>query len=250
MQVASGEAWGRRILNTQLASWAELRHDTILYNKQSYTSGFSCEFPDAAVDPYPEFYAALARFAAHGGGLSQLLTGTAVDASWLQSVNDYFARLASSAAMLGSIADTQAMHAALSAEQLAFVNDAVVVKRVSAGCTSVDEGSGWYPKLYFSSADVLALAPTIADVHTQPTDLSGNDLGRILHVATGLPRLMVVTLDGCGGARAYVGVAASYYEQITEDWKRLTDADWKQTLMQDASPPPAPAWMNDLLEQP
>ena len=40
-------------LNTQLASWAELRHDTILYAKQSYTGGVTCEFPDAYVDPYP-----------------------------------------------------------------------------------------------------------------------------------------------------------------------------------------------------
>src|SRR6185436_642162 len=29
--VARGAAWGRRVLNTQLASWAELRRDTILY---------------------------------------------------------------------------------------------------------------------------------------------------------------------------------------------------------------------------
>ena len=46
---------GRRVLNTQLASWAELRHDTILYAKQSYTGGVACEFPDAYVDPYPAF---------------------------------------------------------------------------------------------------------------------------------------------------------------------------------------------------
>ena len=34
--VARTEAWGRRLLNTQLASWAQLRHDTILYAKQVY----------------------------------------------------------------------------------------------------------------------------------------------------------------------------------------------------------------------
>ncbi|MET0286830.1 MAG: DUF3160 domain-containing protein, partial [Polyangiales bacterium] len=52
--VASTDAWQRRMLNTQLASWAELRHDTILYVKQSYTTGAECEFPDGHVDPYPE----------------------------------------------------------------------------------------------------------------------------------------------------------------------------------------------------
>ncbi|HTU60740.1 MAG TPA: DUF3160 domain-containing protein, partial [Polyangiales bacterium] len=49
--VIATEAWGRRILNTQLTSWAQLRHDTLLYAKQSYTSAAVCEFPDAAVDP-------------------------------------------------------------------------------------------------------------------------------------------------------------------------------------------------------
>src|SRR5204863_8697310 len=33
--VATTEAWGRRVLNTQPASWAELRHATLLYAKQS-----------------------------------------------------------------------------------------------------------------------------------------------------------------------------------------------------------------------
>ncbi len=60
------EAWGRRLLSTQLASWAELRHDTLLYAKQSYTGGDTCEFPDAYVDPYPAFYARIAELAQHG----------------------------------------------------------------------------------------------------------------------------------------------------------------------------------------
>src|SRR5258708_16791712 len=64
--VTGTEPWGRRILNTQLGSWAELRHDTILYAKQSYTAEPSCEFPDAYVDPYPQFYTPLARFAPLG----------------------------------------------------------------------------------------------------------------------------------------------------------------------------------------
>ena len=44
-QVAGTEAWGRRMLNTQLGSWAELRHDTILYAKQSYTGGPAASSP-------------------------------------------------------------------------------------------------------------------------------------------------------------------------------------------------------------
>ncbi|PSM32154.1 hypothetical protein BVG81_001835, partial [Haliangium sp. UPWRP_2] len=59
-QLMATEAFGRRLLNTQLGSWAQLRHDTILYAKPS-TASLTCEFPDAYVDPYPAFYAALAQ---------------------------------------------------------------------------------------------------------------------------------------------------------------------------------------------
>jgi hypothetical protein len=47
--IARTEPWGRRLLNTQLASWAELRHDTLLYAKQSYTGIPACEYPDGYV---------------------------------------------------------------------------------------------------------------------------------------------------------------------------------------------------------
>src|SRR5205814_2006955 len=42
--VMQTEPWARRMLNTQLASWAELRHDTLLYAKQSYTAIPLCDF--------------------------------------------------------------------------------------------------------------------------------------------------------------------------------------------------------------
>ena len=35
-------AWAMKTLNTQLASWTQLRHDTILYAKQSWSAGCAC----------------------------------------------------------------------------------------------------------------------------------------------------------------------------------------------------------------
>ena len=64
--------WNRRILNTQLESWAELRHDNLLYAKQSFTAVAACEYPDAYVDPYPAFYAAMARMADKGSETAKL----------------------------------------------------------------------------------------------------------------------------------------------------------------------------------
>lgn len=150
--VTRTEAWSKRMLNTQLGSWAQLRHDTILYAKQSYTAGATCEFPDAYVDPYPEAFDALVR--GYGGPPVY---------------------------------------------------------------------SGWYVRLLYNPTGTMR--PTIADVHTSP---GGEDLGppRVLHVATGLPRLMVVTIDTCQGPRAYAGLAYAYHEVKTMSLDRLTDETW------------------------
>jgi hypothetical protein len=49
-------AWAMKNLNTQLASWTELRHDTVLYAKQSYTEPLVCSYPAGFVEPVPRFW--------------------------------------------------------------------------------------------------------------------------------------------------------------------------------------------------
>ena len=56
-------AWKHRILNTQLASWTHLRHDTLLYAEQSFTPPLICEFPTGYVDPYPDLWRRLSAMA-------------------------------------------------------------------------------------------------------------------------------------------------------------------------------------------
>lgn len=239
--VTGTEAWGRRLINTQLASWAELRHDTILYAKQSYTGGASCEFPDAYVEPYPEFFAKLGAFATRG----TLLIGSLDFGSdtWTPSqAQQYFQNLSTVASILGKMAENQRSGAPHSAEELAFINDAVVV---SEGCGDPSFQSGWYKKLFFNTSQGIKLDPIVADVHTQPTDETGAMVGRVLHVGTGMPRLMVVTVDTCTGPRAYAGLASSYFERITESFERLDDEAWSKEI-QTKTPPDVP-WMKDLV---
>ena len=62
-------AWHQEKLNTQLTSWAELRHDNILYGKQSYTGGTACSYPYTYIEPYPDFYARLQLFAENAASI-------------------------------------------------------------------------------------------------------------------------------------------------------------------------------------
>lgn len=242
-QIAQTEAWGRRLLNTQLASWAELRHDTILYAKQSYTGGASCMFPTAYVDPYPAFYARVAEFAEHGVAMAATLDFSK-NPGLATQVPTYFQTLRDVAKKLGEMAQNERDGIPLTADHLAFINQAVMVQ---FGCGDPEGSSGWYAQLFFDNHGSVQEDPTIADVHTQPTDEVGNPVGRVLHVGTGLPRLMVVTADPCGTPQAYVGVASAYFEHVTEQFQRKTDEEWQKDL-QNATPPDVP-WMSDLVSR-
>ncbi len=234
--VMKTEPWARRVVNTQLASWAELRHDTLLYAKQSYTAVPSCDFPDAYVDPYPEAWAGIVRLAKLGQAIAPAVPLSA----GRSDIANYFARVESTATTLGAMAQAERAGQPLTAEQLAFINQAVEEVTSSAGCVQTVNPTGWYPQLFLNRSDAQKTDPTIADVHTDPAD------GNVLHVATGLPRLMYVTVDGCNGPRAYAGVVSSYFEQTTGNLQRLTDMDWSKQVM--SAPPPADVgWMADLI---
>ncbi len=75
------EAWVDKGLNTSLGSWTELRHDTILYAKQSYTREVSMPLEQDThgyVEPDPELYgrlASLAKMTADGLRSRDLLIG-------------------------------------------------------------------------------------------------------------------------------------------------------------------------------
>lgn len=256
-QIAKTEAWGRRILNTQMASWAELRHDTILYTKQSYTAAGTCEYPDAYVDPYPAFYIKVAGFAAHALGI-MAKHGFVYDESAAPSFDledpDFFKhetiRRAQKAlqnfvdvcGILAEMAEHQRTGAPHSEEHMAFVNQTVAIE---TGCGGGAIGaSGWYAGLFVNDASAIEWAPTIADVHTQPDDGTGSPVGKVLHVGTGDIRLMLTSVESCSGPRAYAGLVSSYYERIEADWERLDDSEWEALLR--TEPLASPEWVTSL----
>jgi hypothetical protein len=142
------------------------------------------------------------------------------------------------------MAEAELAGAQFTAEQMAFINEAV--STVNMGCTAdTTQATGWYAKLYYDTRNAYELDPTIADVHTQPTDEAGNMVGRVLHVATGQPRTMVVSIDRCGMPSAYVGFASSYFEKTTSDFQRMDDGQWT-TEIQNATPADVP-WMTGIV---
>jgi hypothetical protein len=240
-QVARTGLWGRRLLNTQLASWAELRHDTILYVKQSYTTGTLCEFPDAYVEPYPELFRSLARFAELGQSVTAELTFEGDYAGYDGGITTYFENLRRITNILADMAELQRTGQPHSPEHVEFINQAI---RIEGGGSGDPWQTGWYKDLFFGATG-LEYDPTIADVHTDP----GGDIPvargpSVLHVGTGMPRPMVVSVDTCEGPRAY----AAYHEHKEPNLNRLTDIEWEAKIA--AQPPADVPWLAPVLAAP
>ncbi len=235
------EAWAMRTLNTQLASWAQLRHDTILYVKQSYTDGTACFHPAGAVDPRPQFWKAFAAMARRAE--QQLRATPFPDAALQERQASFFGAFADQLDVLRSIADKQLACTKLTAAEIKVLEDVVQISHGS-GFTMYN---GWYPKLFYAGPDDSGKQDSIiADVHTDvPSDELG-DPGGVLHQGVGHVDLMMVALEHGGDRVMYAGPTMSHYELATTGVARINDAEWTKTV--DArTPPPRPEWTKGYL---
>lgn len=230
-------AWQQEKMNTQLASWAELRHDTLLYVKQSYTSGVICSYPHGYVEPVPALFTRLKAFADFAR--DEVLT-VGLPSTIATTVSSFYGNMSSIMGTLRSIAQKELDQAPLSDTEQAFLQTVLFIDSQMCGAPE----QGWIRSLYFDGADWPVGTPDliVADVHTQPTDQAGNLVGRVLHVGTGDPRLAVL-VTGCPGATpvAYVGPVASFHQHVTQGFERLTDDAWEQ-LLAGGNAPSSPDW--------
>lgn len=227
-------AWRNKTAHTQLASWAQLRHDTLLYAKQSYTGGVACEHPDGFVEPVPEFYARLQTLAKLAG---QAMANATFEGPGLKTMlAKHFESWDQTMGKLKTIAEKELKKEDLSTEEVQFLKETIMAQM---GCGS-PIFSGWYTSLYFSAERVDKWRPTIADVHTNPN--SGPLPGpNVLHVGTSNVELMILTADRCDGAAAFVGPVMRYHTVDIKEIKRLADSDWEK-MLKDKVAPPQPGW--------
>ncbi len=225
-------AWWQEKMNTQLASWAELRHDFLLYAKQSYSGGVTyCSFPESFVEPIPEFYDAIKTFAQNGAAIFQNFPVKYSNATW------YFTSMEAIADTLGGIARKELSRTALTEREKFFLK--TMIYSVPSGCTGYL--TGWYPRLYYSDLQKRDLI--IADIHTAPTDADGNPVGWVLHVGTGPLNMAVVVAPLPDGTPcSFIGPVSSYYEYLATNFRRLTDEEW--VSMYNASPSLRPSFVN------
>jgi hypothetical protein len=237
--------WQHKMLHTQLASWAELRHDTILYAKQSYTAYAVCEYPKGYVEPYPKFYAKVAHFAEEGARRLTAAKTAVADAEQAKQMDQLKERQAE---FLKSFAVTsrqleQLANKELAAKPFTKKEEELLKKTIDirGGGSGPPRYDGWYPKLFYGR-EPASWDPIVADVHTNPSPVGRGTL----QVATGNPAFVVVAVDNQKDRTAYVGPVYSYYEFVVDPEQRLDDEDWQQRV-RTRNEPPRPGWTKSFL---
>jgi len=221
------DAWLDRQLNTALASWSALRHNTILYGKQSYTPvhvGITSYTPPppppkGILEPLPEFY-------------KNILTTSKMAYSGLKDLN---ALTPSSERRLSSLVETleklyqickkQVANEPLNDSDNRFLGDFAEKLKNSIG--DVEE-SGLKTTL-------------IADVHTEI------NTKKCLEEASGYLDYMVVAYKRPSeDIILAVGPVLSYYEFKHPMDDRLTDEKWRE-MLESGKEPERPVWIKSFL---
>lgn len=220
-------AWHHEKLNSQLTAWAQLRHDNILYGKQSYTGGTGCSYPYSYIEPYPELYRKLEAFASIASDFYiRVLEGEQVEATG--RIVQFYDRYAGLMGKFRSIAEKQLNQKPLDDADVTFLK--TMINGYMASGPSI---SGWYTDFFFDVSKGLTWDFTVADVHTQPTEYSGAVVGNVLHVGNGLINMGVFLAENpCnpGQLMAFTGPVSSFHQQVTTQFKRLTDQEWEEAF--------------------
>src|SRR5262249_22526689 len=134
-------AWAHKTLNTQLASWTELRHDTVLYARQSSTPLILCFYPAGFVEPRPEFWRRMNLLASSAGSLPAAMPPFGIvqvesrdspgrfitaDLASIQSKRQaFFQRFADTMSTLQSLSEKELARQPFSASDIAFLRNLI-----------------------------------------------------------------------------------------------------------------------------
>lgn len=206
------EEWTKKNLECFSGSFAELKHDTVLYTKQviAEMGGAWDESIDdrGYVEPEPLVYArfvSLADLTAQGLKKYGVLT---------PEEEEDLSRLSQIAGQLLTIAEKELQDETLTDEEYEFIrsyggNIEHFWYEASKGAADSD---------WFDSSECPA--PVVTDVATDPN-------GQVLEIATGKPSNILVVVKVDGVIKVARGSVYSFYQFTWPSEDRLTDSKWR-----------------------
>jgi hypothetical protein len=221
------EAWVDKQLMTSLASWTELRHDTILYTKQSYPIPPSApptfdEKVVGYVEPVPQLYARLAALCdmmIEGLSSRQITSDRVINR--LTYLRDYLL-------LIKAISEKELRGESLTEQEVILIE--VSGKKLET-ISSIDD----FEELTTTADEGMAC---VVDVHTYPDPFEPV----VLEEAVGNPMIVYVAVEIEGRIVLTRGGIFSYYEFIQPLDERLTDETW-QAMLDQGTAPSMPVWV-------
>jgi hypothetical protein len=218
-----GSAWAAKAHQSGLGSFAELRHDTILYAKQAIGEG-----GDGA--PVPD------------------------RRNWVEPDPVVFGRLGAMAELMRAGLDKRAL---ITDEQSILLRDAIdlfdFLQRVAtdelAGrpISAVDnqrltDVGHELEAMWFRTSDQTPSGVTESDEQAAIVADVASDPSSVVEVGTGrIDRILVLVPDDDGGFQLAAGGVYSFYEFTTPAGERLSDELWRD-LLDAGEEPERPAW--------
>ena len=206
-------SWTDKEIQTVLSSWAELRHDTILYAKQSYTMMKTALRPQPKitygyVEPYPKVY----------GRLEEMMRDLRINFGMLNMLPKEIAeKIKSFEAILTKlkiISERELNNEKLTDEEYRLIWN------IGSTLASMRKFPPQIIKKITSNTDTRI--DIIADVHTDP------NTRQVLEEGIGYPFNIYVIVEDARGRRLYRGGVFSYYEFKHPMKERLTDEKWQE----------------------
>ncbi|MBD3414165.1 MAG: DUF3160 domain-containing protein [Candidatus Aminicenantes bacterium] len=224
-------SWIDKQLLTVLGSWTELRHDTILYAKQSYTVMGRAPMPKSAftygfVEPYPQVFDRIK------GMMSKLRQ---MNGKWGQGIPEVQNKIKDFEDVLSKlivISKKELQNRPLTKQEYDFIwNIGSTLKELKTFPLNIQN------KISSSTDERIDI---IADVHT---DLNTK---QVLEEGVGSPLHIYVMLKDIKGFRLSHGAVFSYYEFKHALKDRLTDEKW-QEMGQNHQRPGLPEWTRSFI---
>ena len=245
--------WRNKELITVLSSWAQLRHDTILYVKQSYTRAVMAKVTSAMppmaakyygyVEPNPELYAR-AKFITE-----YLIKGLGEQGVMAEDVKN---SLEQSKAMMGrlqKISEKELEREGLSEDDYDYIKEIDktfnnIIEKLASALTIKGKkpiGPGVKEETSLEGKDDAFKTTIIADVHTE------TNTKKVLEVGTGkIDWIIVAHASKDGRIGLAVGPMFSYYEFSWKMSDRLTDEKWRSEVINTAE---RPDWIKEFISK-
>ncbi len=275
--------WAMKTLNTQLASWTQLRYTTALYVRESYTPIVLCLYPKGYVEPRPTFWARIGEMALATKSVLTTLPTNGVF-NYTHYTNNAFgvprpytvaisgATMASNRlALIDRFVNTMDTLRSISEKELSktpfsAADNLFMQQLVEFTYDGKRNYTGWYPMLFYQPGSEIVpdnyqsnsedtgdekgsdfWDPLVTTVHTDSPSPDISDPGGILHQAVGNVQMMLIAVDnGPGDLAVYGAPVLSHYEFEMDATTRLTDTQWKANVLNNAMPS-APEWTKSYL---